>query len=148
MDIVGERVIKAPRDAVWTALNDPEVLKACILGCEEIEQHSDTELNATVVARFGPVKATFKADITLEDLNPPESYKLVGQGQGGIAGFAKGGAAINLDEVEDGTLLRYNADMAIGGKLAQVGSRLVGSTTKKLIASFFDSLDQHFEAQS
>ena len=148
MDIVGERVIKAPRDAVWTALNDPQVLKACILGCEEIEQHSDTELSATVVARFGPVKATFKADITLEDLNPPESYKLVGQGQGGIAGFAKGGAAINLDEVEDGTLLRYNADMAIGGKLAQVGSRLVGSTTKKLIASFFDSLDQHFEAQS
>lgn len=146
MEIVGEREIKAPREAVWAALNDPQVLKACILGCEEIEQVSETELNATVVARFGPVKAKFKADISLEDLNPPASYKLVGQGQGGIAGFAKGGAAIALDEVADGTLLRYNADLAIGGKLAQVGSRLVGSTTKKLIASFFDSLDEHFAA--
>ncbi|MEM7379180.1 MAG: carbon monoxide dehydrogenase subunit G [Pseudomonadota bacterium] len=148
MEIVGERVIKAPRQAVWAALNDPEVLKACIMGCEAITQQSETELNATVVARFGPVKATFNADITLEDLNPPVSYRLVGQGQGGIAGFAKGGAAITLDEVDEGTLLRYNADMAIGGKLAQVGSRLVGSTTKKLIASFFDALDAHFEVQA
>lgn len=146
MDIVGERVINAPREDVWNALNDPEVLKTCIMGCEEIVQQSDTELNATVVARFGPVKATFKADIVLEDLNPPESYRLVGQGQGGIAGFAKGGAAITLSEVDGGTLLKYDADMAVGGKLAQIGSRLVGSTTKKMIANFFDALDEHFVA--
>ncbi len=148
MDIVGERVIDAPRDRVWDALNDPEVLKACIMGCEEIEQDSETELRATVVAKFGPVKAKFKADISLEDLNPPESYRLVGQGQGGIAGFAKGGAAITLEEVEGGTKLSYNADMAIGGKLAQVGSRLIGSTTNKMINAFFDALDEHFSAGS
>lgn len=143
MDLKGERTIAAKRDAVWQALNDAAVLKDCILGCETLEQVSDTEFAATVTAKFGPVKAKFNAVIELQDLDPPNSYKLVGEGKGGVAGFAKGGATVSLaDDGENSTTLTYDANMQVGGKLAQVGSRLVGGTTNKIINEFFDRFEK------
>lgn len=137
MDINGEKRITATRQRVWEALNDPEILKECIMGCDELEKISDSEMRATVIAKFGPVKAGFKATISIEDPVAPERYRLVGEGQGGVAGFAKGAADILLEEAGDETVLRYQAQMQIGGKLAQVGSRLVGGTTNKIINEFF-----------
>lgn len=138
MEINGERLINAPRERVWEALNDPETLKACITGCDSIEKVSESEMEAKVTAKFGPVKAGFKAKITIQNPVPPISYRLVGEGQGGVAGFAKGGADITLEEQDGGTLMRYQADMQVGGKLAQIGSRLVSGTTNKIIESFFE----------
>lgn len=144
MQLKGDRSIAAPRDAVWQALNDPEVLKACILGCDSLERVSDTEFTATVTAKFGPVKAKFNAGIEIQDMDPPNSYRLVGEGKGGVAGFAKGGANVALvEEGSDMTTLNYDADMQVGGKLAQVGSRLVGGTTNKIINEFFDRFEKH-----
>lgn len=143
MELKGDRLISASRDAVWQALNDPAVLKECILGCDSLEQVSDTEFNATVTAKFGPVKAKFKAVINLQDLNPPESYRLVGEGKGGVAGFAKGGATVALSEQgANETKLTYDADMQVGGKLAQVGSRLVSGTTTKIVNEFFTRFEK------
>ncbi len=141
MDMSGERQIPAARESVWKALNDPEVLKQCIPGCEEIIKASDTEFTAKVVAKVGPVKARFSGKVTLSDLDPPNAYKINGEGQGGAAGFAKGGAEVRLEAGENGgTLMRYTVHAAIGGKLAQIGSRLIDGTARKLADQFFDNL--------
>ena len=137
MDMTGEYRIPAPRDVVWAGLNDPEVLKASIPGCEELTQVSPTELTAKVTAKVGPVKAKFTGQVHLEDMNPPESYTLRGEGKGGPAGFAKGGAKVHLTEEGSDTVLRYEAHADIGGKLAQLGSRLVQGTAKKMADEFF-----------
>ena len=139
MELKDEIVINAPRDVVYQALNDPEVLRECIPGCEELEKHSDTELEAKVVLKIGPVKAKFNGNVTLNPENPPEKFSLRGEGNGGAAGFAKGGAEVVLETHPDGTLLKYDAKADIGGKLAQLGSRLIQGTAKKLAAKFFTS---------
>ena len=137
MDMTGEYRIPASREAVWAALNDPEVLKQCIPGCEEIVKHSDTELSAKVVAKVGPVKAKFGGKVTLSDIDPPNGYTISGEGTGGAAGFAKGGAEVTLEADGDETVLKYVAKATVGGKLAQIGSRLIDSTSKKLANEFF-----------
>jgi hypothetical protein len=139
MDLTGEYRIPAPREAVWKALNDPEILKQSIPGCETIEKLSDTELTAKVTAKVGPVKASFSGKVTLSDLDPPNGYKITGEGQGGVAGFAKGGADVRLkpDESGAGTILTYTATAAVGGKLAQIGSRLIEGTSKQMADQFF-----------
>ncbi len=138
MELSNEVRIAAPRDTVYRALNDPEILKECIPGCEELLKHSDTELEAKVVLRIGPVKAKFAGNVVLDPSEAPQRFSLSGQGNGGIAGFAKGGADVELVEDGEETLLRYEAKADVGGKLAQLGSRLVASTSKKLAAQFFD----------
>ena len=138
MDMTGEYRIPAPREKVWEALNDPEVLTKCIPGCQELNKESDTELTATVKTKVGPVSATFKGKVTLSDINPPESYTITGEGTGGAAGFAKGGAEVSLEEDGGVTILRYTAKAQVGGKLAQIGSRLIDSTSKKMAGQFFD----------
>ena len=142
MEMNDEIRIPAPRDVVYQALNDPEILKECIPGCEDIAKHSDTELEAKVKIKLGPVKASFKGNITLDPSNAPERFSLVGEGSGGIAGFAKGGADVSLDEDGDETIMRYTAKADIGGKLAQLGSRLIDSTSKKLAAEFFKNFSE------
>ena len=137
MDMTGELRIPAPREAVWKALNDPEVLKQCIAGCEELQKTSDTEFVAKVTARVGPVKASFSGKVTLSDLDPPNGYKITGEGQGGAAGFARGGAEVHLEPDGDGTLLKYAVNAAIGGKLAQIGARLIDGTARKMANDFF-----------
>ncbi|MGH6927304.1 MAG: SRPBCC family protein [Dongiaceae bacterium] len=139
MDLTGEYRIPAPREAVWKALNDPEILKQSIPGCEEIQKLSDTEMTAKVTARVGPVKASFTGKVTLSDLDPPNGYKLAGEGQGGVTGFAKGGADVRLkpDESGAGTILTYTATASVGGKLAQIGSRLIEGTSKQMADQFF-----------
>jgi len=140
--IEGEETIAAPVQKVWQALNDPEILKACIPGCESLERKSDTELTAVVVLKIGPIKATFGGEVTLQNLNPPHSYTIVGEGKGGIAGFAKGSADVTLVEVSaNETLLKYAAQADVGGKIAQLGSRLIGSTSKKLAGEFFSTFN-------
>jgi len=133
----GEYRISAPRARVWEALNDADILKQCIPGCESIEKISPTEFNAKVVAKVGPVKATFTGAVKLSDLVPPTSYKISGEGKGGAAGFAKGGAAVTLEEAGAETVLRYTAQGNVGGKLAQIGSRLIDGTARKLADEFF-----------
>ncbi|ADZ72135.1 SRPBCC family protein [Polymorphum gilvum] len=142
MDMTGEYRILAPRNDVWNALNDPEVLKACIPGCEELEMTSPTEMNATVTSKIGPVKAKFKGAVTLENMNPPESYTIVGEGKGGVAGFAKGSADVHLAEDGTGTILTYTAKAQVGGKLAQLGSRLIDSTARKMADDFFGKFSE------
>ncbi|MFZ1430418.1 MAG: carbon monoxide dehydrogenase subunit G, partial [Geminicoccaceae bacterium] len=137
MDMTGEYRIPAPRQRVWEALNDPEILKAAIPGCEELNKVGDNDLEARVKAKVGPVSATFTGKVTLSDLNPPESYRISGEGKGGAAGFAKGGAEVNLTEDGSGTILRYTAKADVGGKLAQIGSRLIQGTAKKMADDFF-----------
>lgn len=144
MELKDEILIPAPREAVYDALNDAEVLKKCIPGCEEISKTSDTELEAKVVLKIGPVKARFSGNVTLSPDAPPEKFSLTGQGNGGVAGFAKGGADVVLEERGAETLLSYTAKAEIGGKIAQLGSRLVEGTSKKLAARFFDNLAEHF----
>ncbi|MFO1352979.1 MAG: carbon monoxide dehydrogenase subunit G, partial [Gammaproteobacteria bacterium] len=133
----GEYRIQAPRTEVWAALNDPEILKQAIPGCEAMEKHSDTEFTAQVRTKIGPVSAKFASKITLTDLQPPQHYKLVGEGQGGVAGFAQGSADVDLTEEGAETILRYSAEFKIGGKLAQLGSRLVAGVTRKTADQFF-----------
>ncbi len=148
MEISGDFRIPAPRERVWAALNDPEVLQKAIPGCEEIERLSDTELAARVALKVGPVRARFKGKVTLSDLDPPRSYRIDGEGQGGVAGFARGGAKVTLDEVEDGTLLHYEANAEVGGKLAQVGQRLLDSTARKLADQFFSAFTDIVTAEA
>lgn len=141
--IEGEEKIAAPIDKVWAALNDPEVLKQCIPGCQSLEKTSDNDLAATVVLKIGPIKATFNGAVTLKNLNPPNSYTIQGEGKGGIAGFAKGGADVTLTEDVPGmTLLKYEAKADVGGKIAQLGSRLITSTSKKLAGEFFSTFGE------
>tara|TARA_B100000676_G_C18082861_1_gene852552 strand:+ start:222 stop:809 length:588 start_codon:yes stop_codon:yes gene_type:complete len=137
MDMTGEYRIPAPREKVWEALNDPETLKICIPGCQTLNKDSDTELSATVATKVGPVSAKFTGKVTLSDINPPEGYKISGEGQGGVAGFAKGGAEVKLEADGDETILTYKATAQVGGKLAQIGSRLIDSTAKKMAGQFF-----------
>jgi uncharacterized protein len=137
MDMTGQYRIAAPRENVWAALNDPKVLKACIPGCEEIVKHSDTEMDATAVVALGPVKAKFKGKVTLSELNKPESYTLTGEGQGGAAGFAKGEAKVKLTPDGDDTILDYAVKASIGGKIAQLGQRLIDGAAKKMADDFF-----------
>lgn len=140
MQMSGEYKIAAPRQAVWDALNDPEVLKACIPGCEELERTSDSGFAAKVKAKVGPVSAKFAGAVTLSDINAPESYTISGEGKGGAAGFAKGGAKVKLDEDgADATTLHYEVDAKVGGKLAQIGARLIDGTAKKMADEFFGS---------
>ena len=132
--------IPASKDKVWAALNDPDILKQCIPGCQSLELSAPNEMTATVVLRIGPVKATFGGKVTLSDLDPPNSYRISGEGSGGIAGFAKGGATVSLsEEAPDVTILAYAVEAQIGGKLAQLGGRLIDSTAKKLASEFFAS---------
>ena len=132
--------VPAPRDKVWAALNDPEILKRCIPGCQSLEMTSPTDMTASVVVKVGPVKATFAGKVTLSDLDPPNGYRISGEGSGGVAGFAKGGATVRLEtDGEDATNLNYAVDAQIGGKLAQLGSRLIDSTAKKLAGEFFQN---------
>ena len=137
MDMTGEFRIPAPREAVWKALNDPEILKQCIDGCEELAKTSDTEFIAKVTARVGPVKARFAGKVTLSDLDPPNGYKITGEGQGGAAGFARGGAEVRLEPDGQATLLKYTVNAAVGGKLAQIGARLIDGTARKMASDFF-----------
>lgn len=139
MDMTGEVRIPAPRETVWQALNDPEVLKRAIPGCEEVVKLSDTEFTAKVTSKIGPVSAKFSGKVTLSDLDPPNGYKISGEGQGGAAGFAKGGAEVRLEAGagDQETVLRYTAHAAVGGKLAQIGSRLVDGAARKTADQFF-----------
>ncbi len=137
MTMVGEQLLAAPREKVWAALNDVEVLKQCIPGCESLEKLSDTEFQAIATNKIGPVKARFKGKVKLSDLDPPNGYKISGEGDGGIAGFAKGGATVTLTEKDGGTLLSYTVEAQIGGKLAQLGQRLINGVAKKLADDFF-----------
>jgi carbon monoxide dehydrogenase subunit G len=139
MEMSGERLIAAPREQVWHALNDPEALKAAIPGCETIEKVSDTDLTARVAIKIGPMAAKFSAKVKLENLNPPESYTISGEGNGGAMGFAKGGADVALTEMSPTeTLLRYEVKAQVGGKMAQLGARLIDSTAKQMADQFFD----------
>lgn len=140
--IEGEEQIDAPIERVWAALNDPEILKECIPGCESLEKNSDTEMAAVVSLKIGPIKAKFNGQVELQNLNPPNSYTIQGEGKGGIAGFAKGGADVTLAEGEPGkTTLTYAANADVGGKMAQLGSRLITSTSKKLAGEFFSKFN-------
>ncbi len=139
MELSDEIIINAPKEQVYAALNDPVVLQRCIPGCEELIKHSDSELEAKVVLKIGPVKARFRGDVQLDTAGAPDAFSLTGQGNGGAAGHAKGGADVTLTADGDTTILRYEAKAAIGGKLAQLGSRLIQSTAKKLASKFFKS---------
>ena len=142
MDLTGEYRIPAARQDVWEALNDPEVLKQCIDGCQELSKDSDTQFSAKVTAKVGPVKAKFSGKVTLSDLDPPNGYKISGEGQGGVAGFAKGGATVILTEDGADTVLSYSANAEVGGKLASVGSRLVEGVAKKQADDFFGKFSE------
>lgn len=143
LDISGEERIEAPIAKVWEALNDPEVLKASIPGCESLEKTADNALAATVVLRIGPIKATFNGAVTLSNLKPLEGYMITGEGKGGVAGFAKGGADVTLAaDGPNATILKYTARADVGGKIAQLGSRLIESTSKKLAGQFFSNFGE------
>jgi carbon monoxide dehydrogenase subunit G len=149
MDLTGEVRLAAPRETVWRALNDPEILKQAIPGCESVEKLSDTEFTAKVVLKIGPMKAKFAGKGTLSDLNPPNGYTITGEGQGGVAGFGKGSAKVELVDEEGGaTLLRYNAAAQVGGKIAQLGARLIDATAKKLADEFFTKFAAVVNGQS
>lgn len=142
MELQDEVFIMAPRDTVYAALNDVEILKTCIPGCQELLRENDHDLTAKVALKVGPVKATFGGKVTLDPSKAPSAFSLVGEGSGGVAGFAKGGADVELVEQEGGTLLKYTAKADIGGKLAQLGSRLIVSTSKKLSKQFFEKFQE------
>jgi uncharacterized protein len=137
MELSGDHRIAASRQAVWNALNDPEVLKACIPGCESLTRDDDNAFDAIVQAKVGPVRAKFSGRVELSNIRPPESYTITGEGKGGTAGMAKGGADVVLEEDGDGTVLRYTVSADVGGKLAQIGSRLVKSAANKQAREFF-----------
>jgi uncharacterized protein len=137
MTMQGEAVLPAERESVWAALNDPDVLKACIPGCQSLEKTSDTEFQAVAKVAVGPVKATFKGVVRLSDIDAPNGYTISGEGQGGVAGFAKGGAKVRLEEAVEGTRLVYDVEAQVGGKLAQLGGRLINGVAKKYADEFF-----------
>ena len=139
MDISGEYTIPASRELVWELLNDPQILQQCIPGCEEVISDGEDQFTAKVTLKIGPVKAKFGGSVRLSDKIYPQSYRISGEGKGGIAGFAKGGADVKLSQVDEGTVLNYQVDAQIGGKIAQLGSRLIDSTAKKLAKNFFTS---------
>jgi carbon monoxide dehydrogenase subunit G len=138
MDMTGERRIPAPRSKVWDALNDPEILKASIPGCDSLEMLSDHEMKASASVKIGPIAARFAGRVQLSDIDPPTGYTISGEGQGGVAGFAKGGAQVKLADDGDGTLLSYDVKAQVGGKIAQLGARLIDATAKQMADAFFD----------
>ena len=148
MTMSGEQQLPASRETVWAKLNDPEVLKACIPGCQSLEVTGENEFLAVATNRVGPVKATFKGKVRLTDLDPPNGYKIVGEGEGGVAGFAKGSADVRLSDKDGGTLLTYNVDAQIGGKLAQLGQRLINGAAKKIADEFFKNFATAVSQQS
>ena len=147
MELSDEIRIDAPKQIVYDGLNDPGILKQCIPGCQELIQHSPTELEAKIVLKVGPVKARFGGNVTLDPSNAPDSFSLTGQGQGGPAGYAKGGADVTLEEDGEGTILRYTAKADVGGKIAQLGGRLIKGTAKRLSASFFKEFAKTVEGK-
>lgn len=141
MELTGERLIAAPIETVWAGLNDPEVLKACINGCESLERTGDDAFAALVAVRVGPVSAKFKGNLRMSDVKPPESYTIAFDGQGGVAGFGKGSADVRLAPEGDGTRLSYQARAQVGGKMAQVGSRLIDAAAAKIAEDFFAAFE-------
>ena len=139
MDMNGERLLPAPRQTVWAALNNPEILKVAIPGCEKLEATSPTEMTATAAVKIGPIAARFAGKVTLSDIDAPNGYRIAGEGQGGVAGFAKGGASVHLTDAPEGTLLSYEVQAQVGGKIAQLGARLIDSTAKQMADAFFDN---------
>lgn len=137
LEMSGEYVLPKDRETVYAALNDPEMLKKCIPGCEELNKEGDNAFSAVVKMTIGPVSARFKGKVRLEDLDPPNGYRIAGEGEGGVAGFAKGGATVKLSEVPEGTKLTYNAEANVGGKIAQLGQRLLAGSAKKIADKFF-----------
>jgi uncharacterized protein len=146
MDMTGERRIEAPRQTVWQALNDPAVLKASIPGCETLEKLSDTDMKATAAVKIGPIAARFNGTVHLSDMDPPNGYTIGGEGQGGVAGFAKGGAKVRLEDAGDGTLLVYEVHAQVGGKIAQLGARLIDASAKQMADAFFDRFSKQVSA--
>lgn len=148
MLIEGEERIEAPIEVAWAALNDPEILKRAIPGCETLDKVSNTEMAARVQLKMGPIKATFAGKVTLSNLQPPRAYKISGEGKGGIAGFAKGGADVALREDGSSTILTYVVKADVGGKIAQLGSRLITSTSKKLAGEFFAAFNREVSGKA
>ncbi len=148
MDMTGERRIPAPREVVWDALNNPEVLKASIPGCESLEKLSDTQMKATAAVKLGPISARFTGNVLLSEIDPPNSYRISGEGQGGVAGFAKGGASVKLTDDAADTLLSYQVNAQVGGKLAQLGARLIDASAKQMADAFFDRFSKQVQAMS
>jgi len=142
MEMKGEQLVPASQQATWAALNDPEVLKACVPGCESITPAGENVYEVLMVARVGPVSAKFKGKLTLSDINPPQSYSISFEGQGGAAGFAKGGAQVRLSPQGESTRLAYDVKANVGGKLAQIGSRLVDAAARKVAGDFFRNFNQ------
>lgn len=143
MEMSGEQFIACAQSTTWSSLTDPQVLKTCIPGCESMDKIAENEYHLTMGAKVGPVSAKFKGKITLTDVDPPNAYTLIFEGQGGVAGFAKGQASVRLLPEGDGTRLQYSAKAAVGGKLAQVGSRLIDGVAKKIADSFFTEFNKH-----
>lgn len=148
MEIKDERLIPGSLQATWDALNDPDVLKACIPGCESLEREGDDGFNALVALKVGPVSARFKGRVKLTNVQAPRSYTLNFDGQGGVAGFGRGSADVELVEEGEQTLLKYNATAQVGGKMAQMGSRLIDATVQKLTDEFFTTFEEHMKAQN
>ena len=148
MDMTGERLIPAPRQTVWQALNDPEVLKASIPGCESLEKLDDDQMKATAAVKVGPISARFTGKVQLTDIDAPNGYRISGEGQGGVAGFAKGGADVALADQGAETLLSYKVNAQVGGKLAQLGGRLIDATAKQMADAFFDRFSKQVQAMS
>jgi carbon monoxide dehydrogenase subunit G len=146
MNLSGSRIIAADRAAVWAALNDPDVLKACIPGCQAMQGAPETGYEATVVQKVGPVKATFKGAVTLSNVVAPASCTITGEGKGGAAGFAKGSADLRLADAGGGTELNYDVEASVGGKLAQIGSRIIDGFARKMADQFFERFQQAVEA--
>lgn len=152
MKLSGSRFLPGTREEVWAKLNDPEVLERCIPGCKSLEQNSPTELSAVVSVKIGPISAKFSGDVTLTDLNPPDSYRIEGKGSGGIAGRASGGANVVLEDETDeeegpGTRLTYDVDATVSGRIAQLGQRLIDATAAKLSGQFFDAFEAEFRPE-
>lgn len=146
MDMAGERLILAPQNTVWSALNDPEILKACIPGCESLEATSESEMTAVAAIKLGPIAARFSGRIKLSDVDPPNGYTLSGEGKGGPAGFAKGAAKVRLAPVPEGTLLTYTVEAQVGGKIAQLGARLIDASAKSMADQFFTKFAEQVQA--
>jgi carbon monoxide dehydrogenase subunit G len=148
MVMQGAVELPAAKDLVWAKLNDPDVLKACIPGCQSLEKTSDTSFVASAKLKIGPVTATFKGNVSLSNIDPPNGYRIAGEGEGGIAGFAKGGADVSLSETPGGTMLSYNVQEQVGGKIAQLGSRLIDGVAKKTADTFFANFAAQLQAAS
>ena len=148
MDMTGERFILASKEKIWAALNDTEVLKACIPGCESLEALSDVQMKAVAAVKLGPISAKFTGDVTLSDLDPPNGYTISGEGRGGVAGFAKGGAKVHLSTEDGGTMLSYTVNAQVGGKIAQLGARLIDATAKSMAEQFFTKFAAAVEPQA